>query len=243
MSLSLDINKLFGKLLWPICLPFFFRCCLTSVIAGVFSSTYAQTSTAAEKLLIETPCIFVGAGSQGLLMGSAFQMNKSFDARVVYSSANLNKTGNNSSSTTSSLDLNLKNLSMLADWFPSENSGFRITAGVQTGTNKLTLAARPTGSVTIGNTTYNNVKFSASIDLGNTAPYVGIGYSTRSYKDAGLTFCTDLGVRVGNAKVNIYESTGTVSKADIDEEKIKIEDKIKALKYYPVVNLGLGYRW
>jgi hypothetical protein len=223
--------------------PLFFRCCLTSVIAGAFSSTHAQTSTAAEKLLIETPRIFVGAGSQGLLMGSAFQMDKSFDARVVYSSANLNKTGNNSSSTTSSLDLKLENLSILADWFPSENSGFRITAGVQTGTNKLTLAARPTGSVTIGNTTYNNVKFSASIDLSNTAPYVGIGYSTRSYKDAGLTFFTDLGVRVGNAKVNIYESTGTVSKADIDEEKIKIEDKIKALKYYPVVNLGLGYRW
>ena len=223
--------------------PLFFRCCLASVIAGAFSSTHAQTSTAAEKLLIETPRIFVGGGSQGLLMGSAFQMNKSFDARGVYSSANLNKTGNNSSSTTSSLDLKLENLSILADWFPSENSGFRITTGVQTGTNKLTLAARPTGSVTVGNTTYNDVKFSASIDLGNTAPYVGIGYSTRSYKDAGLIFFTDLGVRVGNAKVNIYESTGTVSKADIDEEKIKIEDKIKALKYYPVVNLGLGYRW
>lgn len=221
----------------------FFRFCLIAVILGAFSSTQAQTSAIAEKSLIETPRIFLGVGSQGLLLGSAFQMNKSFDARVVYSSANLNKTGKNSSSATSSLDLKLKNLSILADWFPSENSGFRITAGVQTGTNKLTFSASPTGSVTIGNTTYNNVKFSASIELGNTVPYVGIGYSTRSDKDAGFTFFNDLGVRLGNANVNIYESTGTVSKTDIEKEKVKIEDKIKALKYYPVVNLGLGYRW
>ena len=223
--------------------PFFFRCCSTVVILAAVSSSQAQTSPIAEKPLIETSRIYVGVGSQGLLLGSAFQMNKSFDARVAYSSANLNKTGNNTSSATSSLDLKLENLSVMADWFPSENSGFRMTAGVQTGTNKLTFSARPTGSVTIGNTTYNNVKFSASIDLGNTAPYIGIGYSTRSDKDAGFTFFNDLGVRVGNAKVNLYESTGTVSKTDIDKEKIKIEDKIKALKYYPVVNLGVGYRW
>jgi hypothetical protein len=221
----------------------FFRCSLTVVFLGAVSSTQAQTSNVADKPLIETSRIFVGVGSQGLLLGSAFQMNKSFDARVAYSSVNYNKTSNNSSSATSSVDLKLQNLSLLADWFPSENSGFRMTAGVQTGTNKLTFSASPTGSVTIGNTTYNNVKFSALIDLGNTAPYVGIGYSTRSDKDAGFTFFNDVGVRLGAAKVNLYESTGTVSKTDIDKEKIKIEDKIKALKYYPVVNLGVGYRW
>jgi len=80
----------------------FFHFCLIAVILGAFSSTQAQTSAIAEKSLIETPRIFVGVGSQGLLLGSAFQMNKSFDARVVYSSANLNKTGKNSSSATSS---------------------------------------------------------------------------------------------------------------------------------------------
>jgi hypothetical protein len=223
--------------------PLFFRCCFLAVILGAFSSIQAQTPTSTEKRLIKTPRIFVGLGSQGLLLGSAFQMSKSFDARVVYSSTNLNKTGNNSSSVTSSFDLKMENLSVLADWFPSEKSGFRISTGVQTGTNKITFTARPSGSVTIGDSTYNNVKLSASMDLGNTAPYVGIGYSTRSDKDAGFTFFNDLGVRVVNPKVNISESTGIVSKTDIDKEKIKIEDKLKVLKYYPVVNLGVGYRW
>jgi len=221
----------------------FFLYGLLAFIVGDFNSSHAQTSTFAEKPLIENPRIFGGVGTQGLLIGSAFQMNKSFDARVVYSSANLNKTGNNSSSATSSIDLKLENLSILADWFPSENSGFRVTTGLQTGTNKLAFSARPTGSVTIGNTTYNNVKFSASIDLGNTAPYIGIGYSTKSDKDSGFTFFNDFGVRVINTKINLYESTGTVSKTDIDKEKIKIEDKVKVLKYYPVVNFGVGYRW
>ena len=205
--------------------------------------TWADTSDKLVKPWTETSRIFGGAGSQGLLLGSAFQMSPSLDARVGYSALKFNKTEASSSSATGSIDLNISNLSVLVDWFPSENSGWRLTGGIQTGTNKLTLSAKPTGSVTIGGTTYNNVNFSAGVDLGSTAPYIGFGYSTRSEKETGFTFFNDIGVRVGSAKVTLSESTGAVSTADLDNEKVKIEDKVKALKYYPVIGMGLGYRW
>jgi hypothetical protein len=78
------------------------------------------------------------------------------------------------------------------------------------------LSAKPTGNVTIGGTTYANVNFSSTIDLG---------------------------LRVGSAKVSLNESTGAVSATDLDNERVKIEDKVKALKYFPVLGVGVGYRW
>ena len=196
-----------------------------------------------DKAWTETARPFLGLGTQGLQLGAAFQVSESVDARVAYSSLKFNQTESASSSATGTVDLNWSNLAFYADWFPVESSGWRLTGGVQTGTNKLTLSAKPTGSVTIGGNTYTNVNFAAAIDLGSTAPYVGVGYSSRINKGRGLTFFSDLGLRLGSAKASLSESTGLVSQADLDAEKVKIEDKIKVLKYFPVVGFGLGYRW
>ena len=214
---------------------------LALAVLTVATTTQAETPDISSKSWIETARPFVGLGSQGIRVGSAFQVSESFDARVAYSSLKFNKSETTSSSATGSVDLNLSNLALYADWYPFDSSGWRLTGGVQTGTNKLTLSAKPTGSVTIGGTTYTNVNFAAAIDLGSTAPYVGLGYSSRVNKGTGFTFFSDLGVRVGSAKVSLT-STG-ISQADLDAEKVKIEDKIKVLKYYPVVGFGLGYRW
>ena len=218
--------------------------CFGAFVVVSFSHlAHAQTTEFESKPWTETARPYLGIGSLGITLGSAFEASESVDARISYSSLRYKKTDNSSSSTTSTIDLNNSNLSLLADWFPSNNSGWRLTGGLQTGSNKITLSAKPTGSVTIGGNTYNNVNFSAALDLGSTAPYLGLGYSTRESKGSGLTFFNDIGVRFGTAKVNLSESTGAVSQADLNAEKVKIENKVKSLRYYPVVGFSLGYRW
>lgn len=221
----------------------FISSCLALAVMTVANTARAETPDMGSKPWTETARPYVALGSQGIAVGSAFQVSESFDARVAYSSFKLSKTDSTSTSATGSMDFNISNLSLLADWFPSENSGWRLTGGVQTGTNKFTLSAKPSGDVTIGGNTYSNVNFAAAINLGSTAPYVGLGYSSRDNKGTGFTFFSDLGVRVGSAKVTLSESTGAVTQADLDAEQVKVEDKVKSLKYYPVVGFGLGYRW
>ena len=228
-------------------MPYLFNVLIRSTLAMVGISlcglTLAETPDSAPQTAGSLMRPFLGLGSQGMVLAGAFQVSPSFDARVVYSSINLNKTKPASTSATGSMDVKISNLSLLADWFPSDNSGWRLTGGIQSGTNKLTLSGTQNGTVNIGGTNYTNVKASATVDLGNTAPYIGFGYSTRSNKEDGFTFFNDVGIRIGRPQFTLTESTGQASQADLDAEKARIENKIKVLKYYPVVSLGLGYRW
>lgn len=149
-------------------------------------------------------------------------------------------------------DLTLFTAGVLADYYPS-GSGFRISGGAYYNGNKLTGVARlaPGETITIGDNTYNSSeigKVDAAIDFDPIAPYLGIGY-TSTESESGWSFTLDAGVMYhGKANVSIAATINDATlanqiKDDVNKEIQQVKDKIEDYPLYPVIMVGVTYRF
>ncbi|MFC5475364.1 hypothetical protein [Paraherbaspirillum soli] len=160
---------------------------------------------------------------------------------------------------TSDLDykfkLNLNTFDALLDWFPMDN-GFRISSGLVYNNNKITANAKPNqiGTYTINGNTYsaaNAGQVDGKIDFRKIAPYVGIGWGNAVAKDKGWGFSSDLGVLFqGGARTSLNNSGCTADAAtcarlasDVNAENVTLQDKVHNYKAYPVLRVGVSYRF
>lgn len=135
------------------------------------------------------------------------------------------------------------------DLFPISSSGFRITAGALMNNDEVKATAVETSDNTfkIGSTFVPAVgpAPSAKARFPHVMPYIGIGYGHQpANKGFGFTF--DIGAAYGQPKVDyfvpaVYNSV--VSPADIAEEEAEITSKVNKFRWYPVIQLGLAYRF
>ncbi|MEE8580413.1 MAG: hypothetical protein V3T33_02390 [Myxococcota bacterium] len=142
-------------------------------------------------------------------------------------------------------DVEFINGFLIGDFHPLKN-GLRISGGVFVGTNTVDFTARPSGSVTIGGQTFAPGavgRLNGEIDLNTFAPYVGLGYSGGLFGVEHLAFDFELGMKYGGAPDVTLTSSGAVSQADLNSEEKKIENQIDFIRFYPVVTLGLSYRF
>ena len=196
--------------------------------------------------------IYGNVGTQGVGLGLAKNLTPALDLRANISTLSFARTVvGNSLETEANLSLN--NLGLYADYFPF-NSGFRLTGGVQTGKNQVEIKSKASGTVTVNNVQYiggagDNI--TGRFDLSNTAPYVGLGYSSHGAGSTGLSLNFDLGVRLGNADVSLtrngFTSLSTAQQAQLDKdllsEQTKLQDALSVLKTFPVISLGISYVW
>ena len=206
--------------------------------------------------------VYVDIGTQGLGLGYAHRFSNSVDGRLGFSSLKLSTTakgdvaGSNGNTFEAVADLNLTNLGLYADWYVF-GGGFRLTSGLQVGTNKLDLNGKVSGAnqITLNGTTYTgtpNARVDGRINFGSTAPYIGIGYASHGRPDSkGLSLNMDLGVRLGKADASLkatgFDGLSPTDKAQFDsdlaKEQAKLQENVSILKTYPVLSLGLSYRW
>ncbi|SEE84039.1 hypothetical protein SAMN02787142_4919 [Burkholderia sp. WP9] len=135
------------------------------------------------------------------------------------------------------------------DLFPFSSSGFRVTAGALINDDELSAHAVPNaqGNYKIGDDYVPAVAAapSATVTLPRVMPYLGIGYGHKPVsKGFGLTL--DLGVAYGRPRTSynvpaIYSMFTT--QANIDEQERKISDKVERYKVYPVLQIGVSYRF
>lgn len=135
------------------------------------------------------------------------------------------------------------------DLFPFSSSGFRVTAGALINEDELSAHAVPNaqGNYKIGDDYVPAVGAapSATVTLPRVMPYLGIGYGHKPVsKGFGLTL--DLGVAYGRPHTTynvpaIYSMFTT--QANIDEQERKISDKVEHYKLYPVLQIGVSYRF
>ncbi|RXK87974.1 hypothetical protein EST62_05540 [Chlorobaculum sp. 24CR] len=148
--------------------------------------------------------------------------------------------------------LKLRTLPLLLDLHPF-SSGFRVTSGIFINNNEVTGTATAQGSYDIGGTTYNAAdigSLDAKIDFRKTAPYLGIGWGNAVGKNSRLTIAFDAGVMFqGTPKVSLTPrdvqagvDTALLQK-NIDKEIADVKDDIDNLKYYPIISLGLAYKF
>ncbi|WP_460839210.1 hypothetical protein [Noviherbaspirillum agri] len=151
--------------------------------------------------------------------------------------------------------LKLRTFNALLDLYPTSTQ-FRLTGGLVYNGNKITANAKPTagGSYTFNGQTYNTSdvgEVDGTIDFRNLAPYVGIGWGNAVAKDKGLGFTADMGVMFqGSPDVNLRSRNCTVNTdtctdlaADLAVESADLRDKAKDFRYYPVIRVGLTYKF
>ena len=112
--------------------------------------------------------------------------------------------------------------------------------------NEIDLDARPTVDVEIGDTTYSPADvgtLTGCVEIDGLSPYVGIGWGNPFTSNRRWGFTFDMGVAFTDSPDVSLTSTGIVSQADLSNEIKEIEDDLEGIKFYPVISLGLFYRF
>ncbi|CAB5495063.1 hypothetical protein [Bathymodiolus thermophilus thioautotrophic gill symbiont] len=151
-------------------------------------------------------------------------------------------------------DVDFKSASIITNYHPFSN-GFRLRAGTYYNDNKINLSAdSSTGAITIASTEFTNadIAINGELSFKKFSPYIGIGYGSEPIGDNTLSLDIDIGVMQSPIKVqltgtceanptkelacDLFDPSLAKAKADLEEEAGKI-------KLYPIVSLGLSYRF
>jgi hypothetical protein len=219
----------------------FLKSSLVSVtlLLGIAPSAFAGTGDFA---------LGVKGGTLGIGAEVTFGLLPSLNLRSGYNAFNYD-----GSATKNSIDysykLKLGSLPVLVDWHPFPASDFRLSTGLVFNSNKVEATGKAQGTYTIDGQTYNASQIgtlTGKIDFNSTAPYLGIGWGNAVAKGSPLSLSCDVGVLFqGTPKVTLTPSVTptTAIQTSIANEEASIRDTTDNFKYYPVVSLGLAYKF
>ncbi len=147
-------------------------------------------------------------------------------------------------------ELKLFTVSALVDWFPFSNN-FRLSAGFMVNGNEINASAKGAQDYTLGDVTYTASQvgtLNGNIDFDDFAPYLGIGYGNPFGTDSSWLLSLDVGVLYqGSPEVDLSAdgtlANNTVFMADLQREEDNLQSDISAFKFYPVIALGITYRF
>lgn len=149
------------------------------------------------------------------------------------------------------LEVDLLSFPVVLDWHPFKDSAFRITGGILINRNEANADASSQSSYTIGDNEYTAAalgSLTGKVDFNKVAPYVGIGWGNAVGKNKRWSFSCDFGVVFqGEANIDLTASGPIASdptfQANLAREKQELEDELDDYKYYPVVSLGITYKF
>jgi hypothetical protein len=161
---------------------------------------------------------------------------------------------------TRSLDYDLKlkanTFDALLDWYPSRDSIFRLSAGLAYNGNKIDVNARPNvaGAYVLQGNVYNAASVGTvqgKVEFNKVAPYFGVGWGRPSEKENGWSFSTDMGVLFQGSPKTTLTSSGCSAPAamcnqlaaDIAQENKALNDEASKFKFYPVLRVGVSYKF
>lgn len=185
-------------------------------------------------------------------LGAGVEINYPIASNMSVS-VGLNKFSQSETDTIESIeydeDIDLQTLSLLFNYHPFSGT-FRITAGAMLNGNELSLAAKPSANYVINGNPYPAADvgdLKATVDFKTLAPYVGVGLGHGT--GSGLSFTLDIGVLFqGEPNVDLESTGGSRSNdplflAELQQEEEAAEDDIDEFTMYPVIALGLSYRF
>lgn len=211
-------------------------------------SLVAATSAFAQQSGGPSPSLSLGLGTPGANAQLGFALSPSVGLRLGVNGYNRNY---NTTSGQVLYDgkLKLQSLEVLGDWYPM-GGGFRLTAGLVANSNKFDLTGRPSsGSYTFNGRTYSAAQAGtvvANVDFRSTAPYLGLGFGGET-SGRGLYFTGDVGALFqGSPQVRLTATGAAANPAlgsDLAAEEARLRDDLNNFKIYPVVRVGIGYRF
>lgn len=189
----------------------------------------------------------VKAGTLGLGLEASWQPLPYLDVRVGANAYDYDETGSQAGvpyDATLALD----------NYYATGNLHFplspmRITAGVYSNGNELQMRNDDVADLDIGGVTYPGAgigTLTSVTSFGSTAPYLGIGFDFTLLDKLGLNL--DLGVLWQGEPEVTLNADGLLAldpgfQADLEAERVELEDEMKDYKAWPVVSLGLVYKF
>ncbi len=178
------------------------------------------------------PFMGLKVGTLGLGADMGYAFSDFFKTRLNVNYFTLDKDwddddeGDEPLSTNASIDCLTAGL--LLDLHPFRN-GFRLTGGIYHNGLEFKM-----------DEDFGAWKAHSSVEFNKVAPYAGIGYGNTN--ENGLSFNFDIGAMfLGSPKA--HYSNPAKSQAEIEEEIKDLEDDLEGLPCYPVVMLGITYRF
>jgi len=166
--------------------------------------------------------------------------------------------------------LNLQSIGGLLDFHPT-GGGFRLSAGIFNNSNEVDLdSSGANEAAKIGDISYDisDAKVNTNVSFKSTAPYLGIGWGNAADKNSKFSITTDLGVLFQGTPIIKMKATGNVipksgahtgpavdlegsSPAALEfqdellkeQEKLSNDSNLEKLKLFPVISLGMNYRF
>lgn len=148
--------------------------------------------------------------------------------------------------------LKLQTYDALLDYYPF-GGAFRLTLGgvlnktsmrTNATTNKITINGRDYQTEDVG-------RLQGRIDFKKYVPYVGLGWGNAAATSKGWGLTSDIGLILQGAPQSELHSDGCKVSAsscaqfqqDLNQENEKLKDTTKNFKYYPVIRVGVTYRF
>ncbi len=196
--------------------------------------------------------IFLQGGTQGAGIGAAASFNANLGVHADFNGIafphDFTVGGNRYQD-----DVRLLQGGLYADVFPWRTSGFRLTGGVRFSDDELSGTSVPTnGTYTFGGKRFRALPGEyavAEARYPTTMPYLGFGYGHRP-ASKGFGFIADLGVAYGIPDVSYTLSPGLAKVAGPVKSQVivqtglqQLRSKVSPYRWYPVVQIGVSYRF
>lgn len=224
---------------------------LAAAVGGVSLAGAAQAQSSASDPALNRFAVGVGGGTNGGSVEAAWSINRYLTLRAQGAAIDFDHDFK-SSATTYAGKLRHNTVGGMLDVHPFQNALF-VAGGAVTGQRKVKVDAVPAPGQIIK---INGVSYTASqvltvngeVDLGKTAPVFGLGY------DNTFTHAGRWGVRafagaiVGDdPKVTLTAAgplaANPVVQANLAAEQQSLQSDTNGYRYYPVVSVGLFYRF
>jgi len=212
-----------------------------------------SSTLSAEVVEAKTTPFALGAeiGTAGYGPTVIFTFSKYFTATAGYTWLSYNY---DASSTDADYQgkLKLSNVQAFVNWHPFAGT-FHLSAGTFFSNNRVNVTGKPKSSASfdVGGTTYTAAQIGSlagDVKLAkDLEPYIGFGWAKKPL-NGGIGFFIDFGVLFTSAAKAQLGATGPIAgdatfQSNLRKEEKDINHDLKPLRYYPIVQAGLLYRF
>lgn len=225
-----------------------------AIMVGVLLLTISTTAYAGNAIVENyTPNVSIGvrASTAGLGADAETAMTDSLGVRVGINYFTYSYTGTESN-VEYDFDLDLLSAPILVDWHPFKGA-FRLSTGILINGNEIKAQAKPVG---LGTFDINGVTYTAAqvgtlngkVDFNPVAPYLGLGWDTSFGKESGFGFVLEVGAFYQGTPEADLSASGPISGNtafinNLAREEAELQDALDSFKFYPVLAIGVNYRF